>query len=52
MELSLIGGMSFIGVTRINVEIEIEKCNSLLFGSVHDVTSHLQHMRKYAVEVI
>ena len=27
-------------------------CNSLLFGSTHDVTSHLQRMQNYAARVI
>ena len=27
-------------------------CNSLLFGSTHDVTSHLQRIQNYAVRVI
>ena len=27
-------------------------CNSLLFGSTHDVTSHLQRIQKYAARVI
>ena len=27
-------------------------CNSLLFGSTHDVTSHLQHIQNYAVRAI
>ena len=30
----------------------IDYCNSLLFGSTHDVTSHLQRIRKYAARVI
>ena len=30
----------------------IEYCNSLLFGSVHDVTSHLQRIQNYAARVI
>ena len=30
----------------------IDYCNSLLFGSTHDVTSHLQRMRNYAAGVI
>ena len=30
----------------------IDYCSSLLFGSTHDVTSHLQRMQNYAVRVI
>ena len=30
----------------------IDYCNSLLFGSTHDVTSHLQRMQKFATRVI
>ena len=30
----------------------IAYCNSLLLGSTHDVTSHLQRMQNYAVRVI
>ena len=30
----------------------IDYCNSLLFGSTHDVTSHLQRMHNYATRVI
>ena len=30
----------------------IDYCNSLLFGSPHDVTSHLQRIQKYAARVI
>ena len=30
----------------------IDYCNSLLFGSTHDVTSHLQRMQYYAARVI
>ena len=30
----------------------IEYCNSLLFGSTHDVTSHLQRIQNYAARVI
>ena len=30
----------------------IDYCNSLLFGSTHDVTSNLQRMQNYAVRVI
>ena len=30
----------------------IDYCNSLLFGSTHDVTSHLQRMQNYAAQVI
>ena len=30
----------------------IDYCNSLLFGSTHDVTSHLQRKQKYAARVI
>ena len=30
----------------------IDNCNSLLFGSTHDVTSHMQRMQNYAARVI
>ena len=30
----------------------IDYCNSLLFGSSHDVTSHLQRIQNYAARVI
>ena len=30
----------------------IDNCNSLLFGSTHDVTSHLQRTQNYAARVI
>ena len=30
----------------------IDYCSSLLFGSTHDVSSHLQRMQSYAVQVI
>ena len=30
----------------------IDNCNSLLFGSTHDVTSHLQRIKNYAARVI
>ena len=30
----------------------IDYCNSLLFGSTHDVTSHLQRIQSYAARVI
>ena len=30
----------------------IDSCNSLLFGSTHDVTSHLQRIQNYAARVI
>ena len=30
----------------------IDNCNSLLFGSTHDVTSHLQRIQNYAARVI
>ena len=30
----------------------IDYCNSLLFGSTHDMTSHLQRMQYYAARVI
>ena len=30
----------------------IDYCNSLLFGSTHDVTSHLQWIQNYASQVI
>ena len=30
----------------------IDYCNSLLFGSTHDATSHLQQIQKYAARVI
>ena len=32
--------------------LRIDYCNSLLFGSTHDVTSHLQRMQNYATRVI
>ena len=31
---------------------EIDYCNSLLFGSTHDVTSHMQRIQNYAARVI
>ena len=31
---------------------KIDYCNSLLFGSTHDVTSHLQQIQNYAARVI
>ena len=31
---------------------KIDYCNSLLFGSSHDLTSHLQRMQNYAARVI
>ena len=30
----------------------IDYCNTLLFGSTHDVTSHLQRIQNYAAQVI
>ena len=30
----------------------IDYCNSVLFGSTHDMTSHLQRIQNYAVRVI
>ena len=30
----------------------VHYCNSLLFGSTHDVTSHLQRIQNYAARVI
>ena len=30
----------------------IDYCNSLLFGSTHDVTSHLQQIQNYAARII
>ena len=33
-------------------ETRIDYCNSLLFGSTHDVTSHLQRIQNYAARVI
>ena len=30
----------------------IDYCNSMLFGSTHDVTSHLQRIQNYAARVI
>ena len=30
----------------------IDYCNSLLFGSTHDVTSHLQRIQNYAAQII
>ena len=38
--------VSAIALSRINY------CNSLLFGSTHDVTSHLQRIQNYAARVI
>ena len=32
--------------------LRIDYCSSLLFGSTHDVTSHLQRIQKYAARVI
>ena len=32
--------------------LRIDYCNSLLFGSTHDVTSHLQRIQNYAARVI
>ena len=34
------------------VLLRIDCCNSLLFGSTHDVTSHLQRIQNYAARVI
>ena len=34
------------------VLLRIDYCNSLLFGSTHDVTSHLQGIQNYAARVI
>ena len=34
------------------VSSRIDYCNSLLFGSTHDVTSHLQRIQNYATRVI
>ena len=34
------------------VSSRIDYCNSLLFGSAHDVTSHLQRIQNYAARVI
>ena len=34
------------------VPSSVDYCSSLLFGSTHDVTSHLQRMRNYAARVI
>ena len=34
------------------VLLRIDYCNSLLFGSTHDVTSHLQRTHNYAARVI
>ena len=31
---------------------KIDNCSSLLFGSTHDVTSHLQRIQNYAARVI
>ena len=33
------------------VKSRIDYCNSLLFGSTHDVTSHLQRVQNYAARV-
>ena len=34
------------------VLLRIDYCNSLLFGSTHDVTSHLQRIQNYAARII
>ena len=34
------------------VSSRVDYCNSLLFGSTHDVTSHLQRIQNYAARVI
>ena len=34
------------------VLLRIDYCNTLLFGSTHDVTSHLQRIQNYAARVI
>ena len=41
-------------VTLVSVFVlsRIDYCNSLLFGSTHDVTSHLQRIQNYAARVI
>ena len=31
-----------------SMQSRIDYCNSLLFGSTHDVTSHLQQIQNYA----
>ena len=36
----------------LDVLSRIDYCNSLLFGSTHDVTSHLQRIQNYAARVI
>ena len=40
--------------TRVSAFVlsRIDYCNSLLFGSTHDVTSHLQRIQNYAARVI
>ena len=43
----------YIYITRIFLVLSrIDYCNSLLFDSTHDMTSHLQRIRNYAARVI
>ena len=37
---------------RTDILSRIDNCNSLLFGSTHEVTSRLQRMQNYAARVI
>ena len=54
--LSYIGGflLSTATATLVSVFVlsRIHYCKSLLFGSTHDVTSHLQRIQNYAAQVI
>ena len=45
---------STVTVTLVSAFVlsRIDYCNSLLFGSTHDVTSHLQRIQNYAARVI
>ena len=45
---------SFATATLVSAFVlsRIDNCNSLLFGSTHDVTSHLQRIQNYAAGVI
>ena len=44
----------FVDATLVSAFVlsRIDYCNSLLFGSTHDVTSHLQRIQNYAARVI
>ena len=39
-------------LVSVHVMSRIDYCNSLLFGTTHDVTSHLQWIQNYAARVI